>query len=85
MHGRVVSIMAFELDGDRIVELDVLADPMRLESSSGSAWASVGSSSRPAMAFQQPCRPRPQASSGSMSVASVGSTAWELFTRRSTS
>lgn len=33
MHGRVVSIMAFELDGDRIVELDVLADPMRLESS----------------------------------------------------
>ena len=31
MHGRVVSIMAFELDGDRIVGLDVLADPTRLE------------------------------------------------------
>ena len=31
MHGRVVSIMAFELDGDRIVGLDVLADPARLE------------------------------------------------------
>ena len=31
MHGRVVSIMAFELDGDRIVGLDVLADPSRLE------------------------------------------------------
>ncbi|MDR6907173.1 RNA polymerase sigma-70 factor (ECF subfamily) [Agromyces sp. 3263] len=31
MHGRVVSIMAFELDGDRIVGLDVLADPARVE------------------------------------------------------
>ena len=31
MHGRVVSIMAFELDGDRIVGLDVLADLARLE------------------------------------------------------
>ena len=31
MHGRVVSIMAFDLDGDRIVGLDVLADLMRLE------------------------------------------------------
>ncbi|KRC59263.1 RNA polymerase subunit sigma [Agromyces sp. Root81] len=31
MHGRVVSIMSFELDGDRIVGLDVLADPSRLE------------------------------------------------------
>ncbi|WP_139417977.1 sigma-70 family RNA polymerase sigma factor [Agromyces laixinhei] len=32
VHGRVVSIMAFELDGDRIVSLDVLADPERLAS-----------------------------------------------------
>lgn len=31
MHGRVVSIMAFDIDGDRIVGLDVLADPVRLE------------------------------------------------------
>jgi RNA polymerase sigma-70 factor (ECF subfamily) len=31
MHGRVVSIMAFELEGDRVVGLDVLADPARLE------------------------------------------------------
>jgi RNA polymerase sigma-70 factor (ECF subfamily) len=31
MHGRVVSIMAFEIDGDRIAGLDVLADPKRLE------------------------------------------------------
>ncbi len=31
MHGRVVSIMAFELEGDRIVVLEVLADPERLE------------------------------------------------------
>ena len=29
--GRVVSIMAFEISGDRIVGLDVLADPARLE------------------------------------------------------
>ena len=29
--GRVVSIMAFEISGDRIVGLDVLADPTRLE------------------------------------------------------
>ena len=29
--GRVVSIMAFEVSGDRIVGLDVLADPARLE------------------------------------------------------
>lgn len=31
MHDRVVSIMAFDFDGDRIVGLDVLADPNRLE------------------------------------------------------
>ncbi|WP_448003075.1 sigma-70 family RNA polymerase sigma factor [Agromyces bauzanensis] len=31
MGGRVVSIMAFEISGDRIVGLDVLADPARLE------------------------------------------------------
>ncbi|WP_136706067.1 sigma-70 family RNA polymerase sigma factor [Agromyces sp. H66] len=31
MGGRVVSIMAFEIEGDRIVALDVLADPARLE------------------------------------------------------
>jgi len=31
MGGRVVSIMAFEISGDRIVALDVLADPARLE------------------------------------------------------
>lgn len=31
MHGRVVSIMAFEIEGDRIVGLEVLADPDRLE------------------------------------------------------
>jgi RNA polymerase sigma-70 factor (ECF subfamily) len=31
VQGRVVSIMAFELAGDRIVGLDVLADPERLE------------------------------------------------------
>jgi RNA polymerase sigma-70 factor (ECF subfamily) len=31
MHGRVVSIMAFEIEGDRIVNLHVLADPGRLE------------------------------------------------------
>jgi RNA polymerase sigma-70 factor (ECF subfamily) len=31
VQGRVVSIMAFELAGDRIVGLDVLADPKRLE------------------------------------------------------
>jgi RNA polymerase sigma-70 factor, ECF subfamily len=31
MHGRVVSIMAFDIEGDRIVGLDVLADPSRLE------------------------------------------------------
>jgi RNA polymerase sigma-70 factor (ECF subfamily) len=30
--GRVVSIMAFDLEGDRIVRLEVLADPKRLES-----------------------------------------------------
>jgi RNA polymerase sigma-70 factor (ECF subfamily) len=29
--GRVVSIMGFSIDGDRIVRLDVLADPERLE------------------------------------------------------
>ena len=32
MHGRVVSIMAFDLEADRIVGLEVLADPKRLES-----------------------------------------------------
>lgn len=32
MSGRVVSIMAFDLEGDRIVGLEVLADPKRLES-----------------------------------------------------
>ena len=31
MHGAVVSIMAFDLDGERIVGLRVLADPARLE------------------------------------------------------
>ena len=31
MHGRVVSIMAFDIEGDRVVALDVLADPSRLE------------------------------------------------------
>lgn len=31
MRGRVVSIMAFDLEGDRIVGLEVLADPKRLE------------------------------------------------------
>lgn len=31
MHGRVVSIMAFEIDGDRIAGLEVLADPKRLD------------------------------------------------------
>ncbi|MEV5637995.1 hypothetical protein AB0K73_17975 [Agromyces sp. NPDC052230] len=31
MGGRVVSIMAFEISDDRIVGLDVLADPARLE------------------------------------------------------
>jgi RNA polymerase sigma-70 factor (ECF subfamily) len=31
LHGRVVSIMSFEIDDDRIVALDVLADPKRLE------------------------------------------------------
>lgn len=30
MHDRVVSIMAFEIDDDRIVGLEVLADPTRL-------------------------------------------------------
>ncbi|KQX07653.1 MULTISPECIES: sigma-70 family RNA polymerase sigma factor [unclassified Leifsonia] len=30
MMGRIVSIMAFELEGDRIVRLEVLADPERL-------------------------------------------------------
>jgi RNA polymerase sigma-70 factor (ECF subfamily) len=30
MNGKVVSIMAFEMEGDRIVRLDVLADPARL-------------------------------------------------------
>jgi RNA polymerase sigma-70 factor (ECF subfamily) len=29
--GRVVSIMAFDIEGDRVVALDVLADPSRLE------------------------------------------------------
>lgn len=32
MHGRVVSIMAFDIEVDRIVGLEVLADPKRLES-----------------------------------------------------
>lgn len=32
MHGRVVSIMAFDIEADRIVGLEVLADPKRLES-----------------------------------------------------
>jgi RNA polymerase sigma-70 factor, ECF subfamily len=31
LDGRVVSIMAFEIDGDRIVGLEVLADPSRLD------------------------------------------------------
>ena len=31
MQGRVVSIMAFEIDGERITGLDVLADPQRLD------------------------------------------------------
>jgi len=31
LHGEVVSIMAFEIDGGRIVSLNVLADPHRLE------------------------------------------------------
>jgi RNA polymerase sigma-70 factor (ECF subfamily) len=31
LHGEVVSIMAFEIDGGRIVGLNVLADPHRLE------------------------------------------------------
>lgn len=31
MHGRVVSIMAFEIDGERIIGLDVLADLTRLD------------------------------------------------------
>jgi RNA polymerase sigma-70 factor, ECF subfamily len=31
MHGRVVSIMAFDIEDDRVVALDVLADPSRLE------------------------------------------------------
>ncbi|WP_243063448.1 sigma-70 family RNA polymerase sigma factor [Humibacter sp. RRB41] len=31
MSGHVVSIMAFDIDGDRIVGLEVLADPKRLE------------------------------------------------------
>jgi RNA polymerase sigma-70 factor, ECF subfamily len=31
MKGRVVSIMAFDLEGDRIVGLEVLADPKRLD------------------------------------------------------
>jgi RNA polymerase sigma-70 factor, ECF subfamily len=31
MRGRVVSIMAFDIEGDRVVALDVLADPSRLE------------------------------------------------------
>ena len=31
LNGRVVSIMAFEIDGDRIVGLEVLADPSRLD------------------------------------------------------
>lgn len=32
INGRVVSIMAFDIDGSLIVGLDVLADPKRLES-----------------------------------------------------
>lgn len=31
LHGRVVSIMAFELTDDRIIGLEVLADPARLD------------------------------------------------------
>ncbi|MCU1579813.1 MAG: sigma-70 family polymerase sigma factor [Rhodoglobus sp.] len=31
MNARVVSIMSFDIEGDRIVELEVLADPKRLE------------------------------------------------------
>jgi RNA polymerase sigma-70 factor (ECF subfamily) len=31
MRGRVVSIMAFEIEVDRIARLDVLADPVRIE------------------------------------------------------
>ena len=30
LSGRVVSLMAFEFEGDRIVRLDVLADPARI-------------------------------------------------------
>ena len=70
---------------DRIVELDVLADPMRLESG-GSAWASVGSSSAlPAMAFRAAVPPPPSGVER-LDERGVGRVdGFELFTRRSTS
>ena len=48
LHGRVVSIMAFDIVGDRIVGLDVLADPVRLDVLDVQSILGRASESRPA-------------------------------------